>query len=276
MSFIEAVFLGIVQGLTEFLPISSSGHLVLAQAILGIKEDGIAFEIFVHFGTLLSVITVYRHDLFTIMRDFLTFLNLKLKNKKSQENPSHELSGLRLLIFIIVGTLPTAILGFLFRGTFESAFSNAGFVSGALIFTGVILSATRYAHEKKMSLNYSKSLLIGLAQVVAFFPGVSRSGTTIGAGLMLGIRPDEAAKYSFLMAIPLILGVTLIKSFEIIVSPPPLERIVFFAAGCVSAYLSGLWAIRWLIAAVQKGRFDRFAYYCFGIGILGLILNFTK
>ncbi|MFQ5649662.1 MAG: undecaprenyl-diphosphate phosphatase [bacterium] len=273
MSVVEAVLLGIVQGLTEFLPISSSGHLVLAKSILGIHEDGITFEIFVHFGTLIAVVTVYRNDLWQILVDVKAHLLQKGRTEEAGEPDRTVSQGVRLFWLIVVGTVPTAVLGLLFRDFFETAFSSTTFVSGALIFTGLILAATRFAKEKQLPLSFPKSLLVGLAQVVAFFPGVSRSGTTISTALALGIHPQESARYSFLLAVPLILGVTLIKSYELLLAPPPFANLIDYAVGCVAAFVSGLWAIHWLVAVLQKGRFDRFGYYCLAVGILGLTLN---
>lgn len=268
MSLIEAALLGIIQGLTEFLPISSSGHLVLAQAIMGIKVEGIAFDIFVHFGTLLAVITFYRKDLIGILADCLKLLlGSKSFLKTHEENYP---SGAQLLGFIIIGVVPTGILGLLFKDFFESTFSNLVFVSSALIFTSVLLTLTRLAKDPSQPLNMPKSFLIGLAQVIAFFPGVSRSGTTITAALLLGVKPTEAARYSFLLAVPLILGVTLLQSLELMADPPTTQELVYYGVGCLTAFLSGLWAIKWLLTLVQGGRFARFAYYCFTIGAVGL------
>ncbi len=277
MSIIEAVLLGVVQGLTEFLPVSSSGHLVLAKSILGVVDDGIAFEIFVHFGTLVAVLTVYKKDIWHIFIDLKArFLPKHNPNNPNYENQNNgEQQGVRLLWLIIVGTIPAALLGMLFRDVFESAFSDTVFVCFALIVTGLILTLTRLAKETKQPLNLPKSFLVGLAQVMALFPGISRSGTTISAGLFLKVQPEESARYSFLLAVPLILGVTIVKSYELWLKPPPLNQISDYLVGCAAAYLSGLWAIRWLVIVVRKGRFNRFAYYCFFVGILGLVWHYV-
>ena len=271
MPFLQAILLGIVQGLTEFLPISSSGHLVLAKSILGFHEDGIAFEIFVHFGTLLAVLTLYKRDLWEIVAAVVPGLR-----DHSDQEVGETTRGVRLLLLLTIATIPAAILGLMLREFFESAFSSATFVSGALIFTGLVLLASRKVPDTTRPLDNFKALLIGLAQVVAFFPGVSRSGTTITAALVLGIEREEAARFSFLLTVPLIFGVTLIKSIEMFEQPPSPDELWYFGVGCVAAYFSGLWAIKWLIGVVQKGRFDRFAYYCFAVGTIGLIFNILK
>jgi len=268
LSFFEAALLGLIQGLTEFLPISSSGHLVLGQAILGIEVEGIAFEIFVHFGTLLSVVTIYRKELFAMFAECLKFLFGKKAPLEAQT--TNYPNGVKMLFFIILGVAPTAVLGILFKDFFESAFSSLTIVSASLIFTGTMLLSTRFIRKSSSPLTPVKAFFIGLAQVIAFFPGVSRSGTTITAGLWFGVEPEDAARYSFMLAIPLILGVTLLAGIDLIEQPPPLEQIFQYAVGALMSYLSGLWAIKWLIGVVQGGRFSRFAYYCFAVGGVGL------
>ncbi len=275
MSLIEAVLLGLVQGLTEFLPVSSSGHLVLGKAILGVEEKGIAFEIFVHFGTLLAVLTVYRNDLLQMAKECLSFIFGRWQSTPAVESAQKTPNGVRLFAFILLGTIPAALLGFLFKDTFESVFSDTVFVSGALIFTGILLTSTNWASGKQLPLTGVKAFLIGLAQVIALFPGVSRSGTTITVALLFGIKPEDAAKYSFLLAIPLILAVTLLQSVELFSEPPTGAQLAQYSVGCVVAYFSGLWAIKWLIAVVQNGRFARFAWYCFALGFLGLAMHFV-
>ncbi|MCG8604120.1 undecaprenyl-diphosphate phosphatase [bacterium] len=266
----EAALLGIVQGLTEFLPVSSSGHLVLAKAIFGVEESGIAFEIFVHFGTLLAVLTVFKQDIWNILKESKS-LARRHKQDQSDQSLSESGDGSRLLIFLIIGTAPAALLGYLYKDVFESFFSDPVFVCGMLIITGVILLITKFAKQGQ-SLNYRNSFIIGLAQVGAFFPGISRSGTTISAGLLFGLKPVESARFSFLLAVPLIAGVTVIKSAELIMSPPSTSELFSLMLGCFFAFLSGLLAIKWLLGIVQRSRIDRFAYYCFAIGIIGLII----
>ncbi|NIR52338.1 undecaprenyl-diphosphate phosphatase [candidate division KSB1 bacterium] len=263
----QAVLLGIIQGLTEFLPISSSGHLVLAEAVLGIRNNDIAFEIFAHFGTLLAVVTVFKSDFAKIFNELRTILFSRSDIQLSEtKNP-----GIRLLTYLIVGTLPAAFIGYLLRGEIESAFARPDFVSIALIGTGIILLISRITKDPTRELTLGSSVVVGIAQVIAFLPGISRSGTTISAGLLLGVHPIESARFSFLLAVPLILGVTAYKLAELVATPPSNEEIFTLVLGCVMAYLSGLLAIKWLLGILQKNRLDLFAYYCFGVGIFGLI-----
>jgi len=173
---------------------------------------------------------------------------------------------------VFIGTLPAAIIGFIFKDTFEAAFSNPLIVCGTLIVTGIILFASKFASEKVTEVSPLKAFWIGLAQVAALFPGISRSGTTITAGMITGIKREEAVRFSFLLAIPLILAVTILQVFEFISQLPSGRELVNLLIGTVFAYLSGVFAIRWLIAFVKKGWFDRFAYYCFAVGVTGLVL----
>lgn len=272
MSGWQAVLLGIIQGLTEFLPVSSSGHLVLAKAMLGIEQHGIAFEIFVHFGTFLAVAAVFRHDIRKLFDDLRWLLRLPFRKKESTAENADASQRSNLLLLLIIGNIPAVVLGLVFRDTFERTFANPTFVSAALIVTAIILISSRLAKESSRQLNVNKSIIIGLAQAGALFPGISRSGTTISAGLVLGIRPVESARFSFLLTLPLILGVTILKTFELVADPPSNSQIAYLMVGCVSAFVSGFVAIKWLMGIMQKGRFDRFGYYCLGVGTLGLIV----
>ncbi len=268
----QAILLGIVQGLTEFLPVSSSGHLVLAQTLLGLPSNGIAFEVFAHFGTLLAVITVFRSDLVAILRELKPsgLLGPSVSSLMPQRaEPPH---GGSLLAQLFVATVPAGAIGYVFQGFFESTFAHPRFVCLALIVTGLILLASTRAKSTNQVLNLPRAFLIGIAQVIAFFPGISRSGTTITAGMFLGVRPVEAARFSFLLAVPLITGVTVLKLAELTANPPSAGQITTLAVGAVAAYVSGLAAIKWLLKLLERGRFAWFAYYCFAVGIGGLIL----
>lgn len=271
MTFWEAVLLGVIQGLTEFLPVSSSGHLVLGKYVLGIEINDIAFEVFVHFGTLLALLTVFKAEVSTLFQGIRVLLHIKFSNPNEKDNTIGS-EGLRLLGLIFVGILPAGIFGLLFKDFFEQAFSHPEFICGALIVTGLILISSRYAKEKQPQFNYRSSFLVGLAQVMAIFPGISRSGTTISIALLLGINRVESARFSFLLAIPLILGATLMQCFEMVTQFPSEDQLLKLFVGTVAAYVSGLFAIKWLLIIINKGRFDRFAYYCFALGIFGLVL----
>lgn len=266
----EAALLGIVQGLTEFLPVSSSGHLVLAKAVFGVEGSGIVFDIFVHFGTLMAIVTVFRSDLWDILKELPRVFRGQVRQDKNSDS-GEDSTNKRMLIFLVVGTIPAAFLGYLYKDVFERFFTDPVFVCGALIITGVMLLVTKFKTESNQDLSFGRSFWIGLAQVVAFFPGISRSGTTISAGLFLGLKPMESVRFSFLLAVPLILGVTILQVFELIAGPPSADEIFLLIVGSVFAYFSGLLAIRWLLRIVRTRRIDRFGYYCIGVGLLGLL-----
>lgn len=269
MSYWEALLLGVIQGLTEFLPVSSSGHLVLGKALLGIEIDNIAFEVFVHFGTLLAVMTVFRNDILLLLKGFVAFVSFKSKSGSEEEK-----RGIKMLGLLVLGTIPAGVLGLLFKDYFEAAFQSPRFVCVALLVTGLVLLSTKYAKKKGAELNVSESLIIGFAQVCAIFPGISRSGTTISTALLLGIEREQAARFSFLLAVPLILGASAKQTIDLISDLPATHELIGIALGTLAAYISGLFAIKWLVAAIKQGMFDRFAYYCFVVGVMGIIVLF--
>jgi undecaprenyl-diphosphatase len=269
MTLLKAVILGIVQGLTEFLPISSSGHLVIFQHLFGLREPQLLFDILVHIGTLLAVLAVFFGDIVTITRDSLTFASRCFKKKDSLSEP---LPGARLLMFIIIGTVPTALIGYFLEKKADVIFSSLRLVGLTLLATGVLLWLTkRFSPDKRdiSRMNARDSLLIGLVQGIAVIPGISRSGSTIAAGLFMGLDRSLAARFSFLLSIPAILGALVLKSGELfsLNYSSMLPDIV----GMLAAFVSGYFALKFLIRIVLKGNFYLFAYYCFLVGLLILM-----
>ena len=265
MSVSNAILLGIIQGLTEFLPVSSSGHLVLGEALLGVEMQGIAFEVFVHFGTLLAVLYAFRSDVIKLFYAFLSFFSPGSQDDNSEYR--------KLLLYIVCGTIPTAIVGFIFIDSLETAFSNPYLTSAMLLVTAAILFLTRFLHSENSTLNLWRSIWIGIGQAIAIIPGISRSGTTIAFGLFTGIEREKAARFSFLLAIPAILAGTLIKTVQLIGNPPPSSEIVALSIGTVTAAISGYGAILLLLTVVRKSRLDVFALYCATVGFIGLLLT---
>jgi undecaprenyl-diphosphatase len=261
--------LGLVQGLTEFLPVSSSGHLVLGQALLGIHQQGIVFEIFVHFGTLIAVVTIFWSDVVGLVKAFFRFRWVRPSRLAvSSSNPGHD----RLLLFVILGTLPVVVVGLFFGDTLESTFGRPRFAAAMLLVTGALLLASRWAQSALGGLTSTRAASVGVSQVLAMLPGISRSGTTITAAMFLGVNRNEAVRFSFLLAIPAIAGATLLKSIELFRTPPTAAEGLALAVGTVTAYLSGLVAIRWLLAVVRKGHLDWFGYYCIALGGVALLV----
>ena len=264
MNFIESLVLGIIQGLTEFLPVSSSGHLVIFQHLFGISSNDIAFEIVVHLGTLMSVLVVYYSDILQMIESFFSGIT---KPKVSYINDYH----FKLAILIILGTIPAVIAGLLFKDFFESIFHNVKLVGVTLMITAGILFSTKIFNKGNRKLDASNSFIIGIGQALAIFPGISRSGTTISTSLIIGITKSEAAKYSFLLSIPAILGAAVLELKDFIEVGIEMQQLGILATGFLSSFIVGYFTIRFLLNLIQKGKFHRFAPYCFVVGILVML-----
>ncbi len=264
----QAIFLGIIQGLTEFLPVSSSGHLVLGQALLGIQEQNITFEVFVHFGTLLAVLTVFYRDVGNIV---LAFFSKDLISPGPVEHYRRN-ANFRLAIYIIIGTIPAVIVGLFFKDFFEKSFNDPRLVCAMLIVTGLLLLSTLVPHRKRQGMGIINTFLIGIAQAFAILPGISRSGSTIVTGMHLKLDAVQAARFSFLLSIPAILGAALLEFMTILETGITLQNFLALAAGTIAAYISGYIAIESLLNIVRRGKLYMFAPYCIFLGILGLLL----
>ena len=252
MTILEATILGIIQGFTEFLPISSSGHLVLGQAILGIDQPGNEFEILVHLGTLASVLVIFFDDIKSLI--------LSLALKKTQI----------FIMYILIGTLPAVGIGLGFKDLIYSLFENVTAVGGALIFTGVVLFGSSFANRQDKEYSFLTCILIGCAQAMAIIPGVSRSGMTISAALFLGLSAKEAARFSFLLAIPAIGGAGLLTALD--VSGGFQMPIPVALAGLTSSFAVGVVALKWLLGWLEQGKFHYFGIYCFAVGLITLVV----
>jgi undecaprenyl-diphosphatase len=269
MTVLQALLLGIVQGITEFLPISSSGHLVLGEALLGVHTHGIAFEVFVHFGTFLAVLTIFWGDCWNILKAWGAALRRPSPGYWSlcyQEDPFF-----RLGVLIILGTVPAVIIGLLFEHEVETAFSNPLFVSCALIVTGTILLGTRWTRPRDTRFGMIRALMIGAAQAFAILPGISRAGSTIAGGMYAGVERSEAARFSFLLALPVIFGASVVEGKELLHTGVPSQEVVTLLVGTIAAFGAGTIALKWLLGVIRRGRLDRFAYYCYAVGLAGLI-----
>ena len=267
---IISVLLGILQGLTEFLPVSSSGHLVLAKALMHIETNqDIAFEVFVHFGTFLSVLIIFRNDVIRILISLLE----AAKHPLSVNQMYRRSGNFRLTVYIIIGCLPAGIVGLLFEHEVESFFTDPKLVSDMLLITGVILFLTRFARPPTDgNVSLIKSLGIGISQAIAIIPGISRAGSTISTALLMRISQENAAKFSFLMALPVIFGATLLEIRHLIDNFPRVNELIGILLGTMSACISGYFAIKFLLRVLRRGKFSLFSYYCFALGIIGLLL----
>mgnify|MGYP000450320150 FL=1 len=267
MNWWEAALLGLVQGLTEFLPVSSSGHLVLGQHVLGIEEAGITFEVFVHFGTVLSILTVYGRDVLDLLQE----AGSALADPGGIPERYAENDTFRLGVFILITLIPTGVVYVLFKEPLEAAFGDPRLASGMLFVTGILLLLTLLRPNPKGRLSSLKAFVVGIAQSAAMIPGISRSGSTICVALYQNVKPEQAANFSFLMLLPVVLGATLLKGLELVEQGATVTWLPLLL-GTLIAYVSGVVAIKLMIDFVKRGNLQYFAYYCFLIGGFGLWL----
>lgn len=261
MSWWEAALLGLLQGLTEFLPVSSSGHLVLGRYALGLEPSGDAtFAVFVHFGTVLSILTVYRHRVRSIAA---SVLGAAVGRPAASAAPDA-----RLGLYILLSLVPTAIVYLLLKDSLEAAFGSPRLVCLMLIATGALLFLTLLRPHPNGELSIGKALAVGAAQAVAIIPGISRSGATICAALYQNVSPEKAADFSFLMLLPVVVGATILKSLELQLDTDVMPLVV----GTLAAYVSGVVAIRVVLKFVRRGRLHVFAWYCLAAGTAGLFV----
>jgi len=265
----------VLQGLTEFLPVSSSGHLVFAKALwnrFAVPGDALsdpllmslAFDITVHVGTFLAVAIVFRKDL----QELLTVLFNWLRRR---DQPAEERRQINYFGLLLVGMIPAALVGAFFESSVEGLFNRVRIVAGAELFTAVILFSTLLSSADGKRLGMKEALIIGLAQILALSPGISRSGITIATALNLGINRQEAARFSFLMALPLILGAAVLAFFDLGQMNLGATEIGLLLVGLIFSFFSGWVALRFLLRTLMGRHFYRFGFYCAFIGLAFLI-----
>lgn len=255
---IKFIILGIVQGLTEPLPISSSGHVVIFREMIDIHIPGLTFEIVVNFGSLLAIIAVYRQTILQLTRNFLRYLFL---NDQSAQKDFH------YCLLILVATLPIGIVGLLVKDIIATEFSSLLFVGLALIITGIFLWMIRHLQGKKTDrqISFKEALMIGLAQTIALIPGISRSGTTLVAAMLVGLKRDVALRFSFLLYIPVSLGVTIFSLNDLTAN----ERLLLpFLIAALAALIATYISLKWFIQVMLQGKLKYFTFYCLTIGIV--------
>jgi undecaprenyl-diphosphatase len=262
LEFLEAVLLGVVQGLTEFLPVSSSGHLLLGQYFLGLDQDrfGLPFDVALHLGTLVAVVTFFWRDLLRMARGFARSLT---PGERNLADPDQWLAYL-----ILASTVPAALIGFFLKGFFETAVRSPWVVVFNLVLIGVLFivgEAVGAKTRRADKLRFVEAVGIGLAQAAALVPGVSRSGATITLGLFLGLRREEAARFSFLMSVPIIAGAGTLQLAEVAAQGMDRSQALMFAAGFVSSAVVGYLTIRFFLRFVVHHSLRAFAYYRFGL-----------
>lgn len=264
MNVIDSIILGIVQGLTEFLPVSSSGHLELGKAILGdhsVPEESLLFTVVLHFATALSTIVVFRKDILIILKGVLKF----------EWN-----EDVQFISKIALSMLPAVIVGLFFEEQLEALFNgNILLVGCMLIVTAVLLFLADKAKDTDKKVTFKNAFVIGISQAIAMLPGISRSGATISTSVLLGNDKTKAARFSFLMVIPLIFG----KIAKDVLSGDltyDAQNFTSLSAGFIAAFIAGLFACTWMISLVKKSKLSYFAYYCSIVGIIAIIYSFLN
>ena len=259
MNWFEAIILGMVQGLTEFLPVSSSGHLEIAKALFGIDaESSFYFTVAVHGATVLSTIVVFRKEIVSLFKGFFQF--------RMNDETSY-------IFKILISMVPVGFIGLLFKDRVETLFNgNLVFVGLMLIVTSVLLAFAHFVKKRERPIGYLDALIIGIAQALAVVPGISRSGATISTGLMIGNKKDEIARFSFLMVLIPVLGANL---FEVVSTENNTtgNGVVVIIAGSITAFICGYLACRWMIGLVRKSKLIGFSVYCAAIGLLSILLG---
>lgn len=274
MTAIQAIILGLIQGFTEFLPVSSSGHLVLAQRFFGLSGDLLTFDIFVHFGTLLAVLAVFRKSITSIFLGSCAGLKSILTGKLSFPDAYRSSSDIRMAVAIVIGTIPAVAVGLTLNDRIESLFSSVIPVLAALGVTAVILLATFFARQGTYHVGFLRGLVIGIAQAAAIIPGISRSGSTISTALFLKVNREEAGEFSFLLALPAIAGATVLalKDISGVSAISPLAIIL----GTAMAFISGFFSLILLMKIIRRGKIGYFGFYCLAVSIAGFIYMYMR
>jgi len=260
MTIWEALILGLIQGLTEFLPVSSSGHLELGNYLLNTdNKENLLFTIIVHGATSLSTIVVFRKDIWHLILEVLKF----------KWN-----AATKFVLCIFISMIPAVYVGLAHEDAIEALFGgNILLVGSMLLVTGTLLTVTYFYKKNDGEVTFGKAIIIGLAQAMAILPGISRSGATIATGLLLGIKKETATRFSFLMVLIPILGATFLKVLDYLKQPQAAQEIsgTALAVGFIAAFVSGLLACSWMIAIVKRGKLFYFAIYCFIVGLIAIL-----
>jgi undecaprenyl-diphosphatase len=278
LTYFMSILMGIIQGVAEFLPISSSGHLALFQTFFGMEnmeEKYMFFTVLLHFGTLISVCMVYWRDIVDMIREFFLGIAALAGRKDTGVAPP---PARRMVMLIIIATVPLFVMVFL-RDAVNQLFSNSIMVSCALLATGFILFfSDRMARGHKTAKNatVADALIVGCGQALAVIPGLSRSGTTISVGMMRGFDRAFAVRFSFLMSLPAVLGANVLEIKDALASNFPIEELPMYLVGVAVSAVVGYFAIRLVKSLSDKGKFGKFAYYCWAVGLGSLVAGIVK
>lgn len=272
-----AALMGLVQGITEFLPISSSGHLSVFQNIFkmeNVESSHLLFDVLLHLATLVAVCIVYWQDIKDMVREFFGFFHDMRHPKPTEGAPKPA----RRMVFMIILSLAPLFIALPFQGLIEKLYYNTIFIGFAFLITGVILYLSdnlRPGNKNASNITVKDALVIGASQAVATIPGISRSGSTIAAGMAMGLDRTYAVKFSFLMSLPAILGANILNLFKALGEGIDFSLIPAYLIGMLVAGVSGYFAIKLITVISQKGKFGKFCYYCFAAGIITIILTFV-
>ncbi|MBD3330742.1 undecaprenyl-diphosphatase UppP [Candidatus Peregrinibacteria bacterium] len=268
MTIVEALILGIVQGITEFLPISSSGHLVLGETLLGLKVEELkSFDVVVHLGSLMAIFVYFRRDIWGLLKSFFGIF----VGKFDKSDPF-----LKLILFILIGTIPAVVVGFTLEDQIDAFFRSPERVALCMIVVGIVFVVSELRRKKLITegLNWWKAIIIGIAQAAALIPGVSRSGSTIAAGLFSGMKREAAARFSFLLGMPAIFGAGLLTATKIPESGGLSVNYLPLLIGFASSFVFGLISVSFLMRFLKRHTLMVFALYLISLGLFVLSFNF--
>lgn len=282
MEILHAIFLGLVQGMTEFIPVSSSGHLVITRDILGIQEGGLAFDVMLHVGTLVAVFAYYWKDLWLLAKDFILLLCqlaaypfVSKKPKLCNANHPHRV----LLLMLMAGSVPTALIGFIFNDLFKTLFESVYFVGYTLLITGTLLWMSNrmlQGRKRMQDMRLWDALVVGVLQGLAITPGISRSGSTIFAGLFRGFNRELATRFSFLLSVPAILGAVILEGRDVFEAGAGTDQLLPILAGFLVSAISGYFAIRFLIKLISQKKLHYFSYYTWALGLVIILYSMIQ
>lgn len=270
-----ALLMGLIQALTEFLPVSSSGHLSILQNLFGVKEIeniGVLFDVMLHLGTLISVVIMYRREIWAMIKAFIGLFRRNRPEEKSRE----ERGSARLILLVIIATLPLLII-LPVKKYIENLYGSLAFVGGALIVTGFLLffsDRCKRGNRDENSATLLDAFIVGCLQAVATAPGISRSGTTISCGLFRGFDRKFAVRFSFILSIPAVLGANVLSLIDVLRDGMDTSLLPIYVAGVAVAAVVGCFAIKLVRLLTEKNKFGRFSYYCWAVGAAVLIASF--
>ncbi|MBY7143092.1 undecaprenyl-diphosphate phosphatase [Virgibacillus sp. NKC19-3] len=261
---IQYLLLGFVQGITEPLPISSSGHIIIVRELFGIEARGLSFEIFVNFASLLAVLLIYRHDIYRLSKHGILFITKKDKKAKSD---------FQFIFYLLIGTIPVGIVGLLFGDIIGDTLSSTSVVGFTLLITAMAIWMIRNLRGRKNDgdLSSKDAIIVGLAQTIAVTPGISRSGASIVASMLVGMKQETALRFSFLLYIPVSLGTTILEVPEIIRDPNFSALMIPYIIAFIAAFIATYFALKGFINIMAKGNLKYFSYYCVVVGLLVIL-----